>query len=108
MSYPIHVVTQHSSQEPVSGGAGGTGISGEVLCAMSYGSGHLTVHINRARGLSPSADYEPPSPYIEVLLLPEKDKNSAKQTVRKMKTCEPVFDCSVKVCLYNSVLCGIV
>ena len=88
------------SQASVYSEAGGKGdydITGEVLFGVHYKSGHLLVHVNKAKELAAADSNGFSDPYIKTYLLPDKSKHSKKKTAIKKKTLNPVYNETLKV-----------
>ena len=79
------------------GGKGDYDIAGEVLFGVHYKSGHLLVHVNKAKELAAADSNGYSDPYIKTYLLPDKSKHSKKKTDVKKKTLFPVYNETLKV-----------
>ena len=71
--------------------------TGSILFGVSYSSGSLDVHINRARGLAAANKSGFSDPYIKTYLLPDKSKHSKQKTNVKKRTLDPVYNETLKV-----------
>ena len=85
------------------GGKGDYEITGEVLVGVQYKDGQLSIHINRARGLSAANSNGFSDPYIKTYLLPDRSKHSKRKTSIKKKTLDPVYNETLKVGVVGAI-----
>ena len=73
--------------------------SGEVLLSVQYADHHLSVFINKARGLTQVDQDKVLNPYVRVCLISGTTNYPNKKTEIKKNTLNPVFRQTCKVSL---------
>ena len=79
-------------------------ITGEVLFGVEYAKGELLIHVNRARDIAAADKSGTSDAYVKTYLLPDKKKETKKKTRIIKKTLNPVYNETLKVMSYPTVL----
>ena len=78
-------------------------ISGELRLALQHKNNVLSIYVDRAQGLAAADSNGLSDPYVKTYLLPDKSKHSKKKTEIKKRTLNPVYQETLKVCVYMYV-----